>query len=191
MGRGVEGVMMRVGFFFAVGVLAALGSGVGPSTARAESSPFRLHVQGHMGSGGALDIDVPWDSDKRRSPFNFTADACDDISLERLRWAWAALRKAPEGRTVTIETRSESIRASRGGGYLVLEPRHRDGQDDHHSRVKIPDYIVNAILDHDGRLTDRDLERLVRERGKVTLVKVNSDVGGVSVWMDRTDDRHD
>ena len=72
----------------------------------------------------------------------------------------------------------------------VLEPRHPD-RDDHHSRIKIPDYIVNAILDHDGRLTDRDLERLVRERGRVTLVKINSDQGGASVWMERAGERGD
>ena len=88
---------------------------------------------------------------------------------------------------MTIETRSETIRAWRQAGQLVLEPRPDSG-DDHHSRIKIPDYIVNTILDHDGRLTDRDLERLVRERGRVTLVKVNSDAGGVTVWMDRGDD---
>lgn len=92
----------------------------------------------------------------------------------------------PEGRTVTIETRTESIRASRWAGYLVLEPQPRDGRDDHNARIEIPDYIVRTIVNSDGRLTDRDLERLVRERGKVTLVKVKSDVGGVAVWMDRS-----
>ena len=183
--------MFRVPFFLALGVLVVSGSGVGPLAAGAESSAFRLHVRGHSGSGGSLvNIDVPWDSDKAGSPFNFTAEACDDIALERLRWAWAALRRVPEGRWVTIENRSESIRASRWAGYLVLEPQRHD-RDGHHSRIKIPDYIVETVLDHDGRLAGRDLERLVRERGKVTLVKVNSDVGGVTVWLDRSGDDGD
>src|SRR5439155_4590999 len=169
--------MFRVPFFLALGVLVVSGSGVGPLAAGAESSAFRLHVRGHSGSGGSLvNINVPWDSDKAGSPFNFTADACDDVTLERLRWAWAALQSVPEGRKVTIQTDSESIRASRWAGYLVLEPR-RDDRDHHHSRIKIPDYIVNTILDQDGRLTNRDIERLVHEHGKVTLVKVSSDVG--------------
>src|SRR2546422_9207341 len=89
-------IMFRVPFFLALGVLVVSGSGVGPLAAGAESSAFRLHVRGHSGSGGSLvNIDVPWDSDKAGSPFNFTAEACDDIALERLRWAWAALRRMP------------------------------------------------------------------------------------------------
>jgi len=172
--------MRHVRFLSVAALVAALG--VGPPTAGADSSPYRLHVQGHLGSGrAAIDLDVPWESGKAGSPFNFTEGAFDDMTLERLRWAWSALQRVPEGRAVTIATRSESIRASRWAGYLVLEPL----REDHHSRIKIPDYIIEAILDNDGRLTDRDLERLVRERGKVTLVKVNSDEGGATVWMDR------
>ncbi|TMQ48714.1 MAG: hypothetical protein E6K72_12810 [Candidatus Eisenbacteria bacterium] len=177
--------MMRARFLVAMGVLVVVGCSGNPPRAGADTSPYRLHIQGHLGCGlRALEIEVPWDSDKSGSPFNFTADASDDIDLDRLRWAWAALQKLPEGRTVTFHTGSETIRASSWAGFLVLEPRHLD-RDDHHSRIKIPDYIVNAILDHDGRLTDRDLERLVRERGRVTLVKINSDQGGASVWMER------
>jgi len=63
----------------------------------------------------------------------------------------------------------------------VLEPQHN--QDDHHSRIKIPDYIVNTMVDHDGRISQRDIERLASERGKVTLVKVSSDQGDLSVWV--------
>jgi len=179
---------MRARFLLMLGVLAVLGAGKGSSTASASCHSFRLHIQGNLSSGApTLDIDVPWDSGHAGTPFDFTADACQDLALERLRWAWTALQRMPEGRTVTIETRSETIRAWRQAGYLVLEPR-RDSRDDHHSRVKIPDYTVNTILEHDGRLTDRDIERLMRERGTVTLVKVNSDVGGVAVWMDCDDD---
>jgi len=177
--------MKRARFLVAVGVLATIACLAGTPPASADPSPYRLHVQGHLGSGlKAIDIEVPWDSDHGGSPFDFTADASDDIDLARLRWAWTALQKLPEGRTLTFDTGSETIRASRRDGYLVLEPRRPD-RADHHSRIKIPDYIVNAILDNDGRLTDRDIEQLVRERGRITLVKINSDMGGGSVWLER------
>ena len=180
--------MIRAHSLLVVGVLALACAGLGPSPARACSRAYRLHVQGHLGSGGrVLDLDVPWDSNRVGSPFNFTADASEDVGLDRLRWAWSALQRMPEGQTVTIDTRSESIRAWRVAGYLVLEPHHNSQEDDHHSRIKIPDYIVNAILDNDGRLTERDIDRLARQRGKVTLVKVNSDQGGVSVWVGRAE----
>ena len=177
--------MMPARLLSVIGLLAVLASGVSPSVASADSRDYRLHVQGHLGCGRSfVDLDIPWESGGG-TPFDFTADAVDDPGLKRLLEAWTTLQRMPEGSKVTIEGRSQSIRASKSGGYLVLEPRHRDDRDDHHSRIKIPDYIVEAILDHDGQLTDRDIERLVRERGKVTLVKVNSDVGGGTVWLDR------
>ena len=180
--------MMRARFQLVLGVLVVLGAVTGSTIAGASPHSYRLHVQGRLSSGApSLDIDVPWDSNHGGTPFDFTGDACHDLALGRLRWAWATLQRMPEGRTVTIDTGSETIRAWRQAGHLVLEPRH-DTRDDHHSRIKIPDYIVNTILEHDGRLTHRDIERLARERGRITLVKVNSDVGGVTVWMDCNDD---
>ena len=165
---------------------AALGIGlVAGSSAAGDNHPYSLHVQGHLGSADHLvDIDVPWETDHGGSPFDFTSDR-DDIGFDRLRQAWIALKKMPEGRYLTIETESDSIRASRWAGYLVLEPLRGDDGDNHHSRIEIPDYIVQAIVDHDGRLTEGDIERLLHQHGKVTLVKVNSDEGDVMVWMDR------
>ncbi len=174
---------MRVTYFFAAVVLAVLGSGGGSAAAR---ESYLLHVQSHQRSGGrAVDIQVPWNARKAGTPFQFTKDSCDDVSLERLRAAWTALMAAPEGRRVTIETRSESIKAWRHRGYLMLEPRDRGRADAHPSRIAIPGYIVNTILDHDGRLTPAEVARLARERGKVTLVAVDSEEGGVTVWIDR------
>src|SRR5262249_43547975 len=118
--------------------------------------------------------------------FNFTEDDCHDMDLERLRGAWTVLQRVPEGRVVTIDNGSETIRAYRSMGELVLEP-HRESGNDHHSRIKIPDYIVNAFLDDDGRLPDDDIRRLAKDHGKITLVKVNSDLGGVTVWMNQVD----
>jgi len=173
--------MSRARFLLAVGAVALLGAGLGSSVADAGHRACRLHVEGHLASGSRmLDIDVPWDSDKGGSPFNFT-DSCNDIAFGRLARAWTKLQTMPEGRTVTIESTSESILAWRQAGYLVLEPQHN--QDDHHSRIKIPDYIVNTMVDHDGRISQRDIERLASERGKVTLVKVSSDQGDLSVWV--------
>jgi len=184
--------MTRTSYLGPIALLTALALGGAPGIAPADSNAIRLHVEGRSSSGRpVLALNLPWDTDKGGSPFNFTKDSCDDVALERLRWAWTALGRMPEGRTITIDTDNETIRAWKRGGYLVLEPQHRDGRNNHHSRVKIPDYIVETILDHDGRLSNRDVERLVRDRGKVTLVKVSSDVGGATVWMDRQRDSDD
>jgi hypothetical protein len=179
--------MIRTSLSVAVGLVTILSLSAGSAIAAADSGVLRLHLEGYSGSGKpVLDLDLPWNPDESKSPFDFTGNACGDIRLERLREAWSALQKLPEGQTVTIETRSESIRASRRAGYLVLMPSYRDDRDDHHSRMAIPDYIVNTILDHDGELSNRDVGRLVQERGKITLVKVKSDVGNMMVWIDRS-----
>jgi hypothetical protein len=184
--------MARARFLIAAAVLAIVAHPIVPSHAAAEPSPYRLHIQGHLGFGvRALDIEVPWDSSKNGSPFDFTADAADDVGLDHLRWVWSRLQTVPEGRKVNFETESETIRAWRSAGYLVLEPRPRDDGDNHHAIIRIPDYIVNTILENDGRLTNRDIERLARERGKVTIVKISSDVGGCSVWLDHAGERSD
>lgn len=165
--------------------LAASCAGPGSTPAQAGRPACLLHIQGRLGEHcRILDLAVPWKTSKGGSPFDFTADVSDDVGLDRLRRAWGALQRLPEGRAVTIEGASETIKAWRRGGYLVLEPQ-RPEQDDV-SHVKIPDYIVTTILAHDGRLTDEDIDHLVRERGKVTLVRVNSERGQLSVWVDRS-----
>jgi len=92
--------MIRASVFVSVGLLAGLSLASRPGTASAEPHALRLHVEGHLGSGGsALDLVLPWDSDEGRSPFDFTHDACDDLGLERLRWAWSELGRLPEGQS--------------------------------------------------------------------------------------------
>jgi len=178
--------MIRTNLSFAVGLVTILAMGAGGAVAAADTGALRLHVQGNTSSGKpAVDIELPWSPNVSKSPFDFNGNACEDIGLDRLRETWSALQRLPEGQTVTIETRSESIRASRRAGYLVFMPSYRDDRDNHHSRVAIPEYIVTAILDHDGELSGRDVGRLVRERGKITLVKINSDAGNLMVWIDR------
>src|SRR5262249_32510059 len=139
--------MIRASLSVAFGLLTILALSAGPAMAAADSGALRLHVEGYSGSGNpVLNLDLPWKPDESKSPFDFTGDAWNDVGLERLREAWSALQRQPEGQSVTIETRSESIRASRSAGYLVLMPSYRDDRDDHHSRMAIPDYVVSAIL---------------------------------------------
>lgn len=176
--------MIRARTFLLTGVLLACCAGFGPPPAHAGRPTYLLHIQGGLGGHGKLlDIAVPWKVSKGGSPFDFTTDVSDDVGLDHLRRTWSALQHVPEGKAVTIETSSESISAWRRGGYLVLEPQRDEDHDV--SRVKIPDYIVTTILAHDGRLTDEDIDHLVREHGKVTIVKVASEKGELSVWVDR------
>jgi hypothetical protein len=179
--------MMRSRSLVLTLALAASCAGLSPAMAHATRHGYLLHIQGRLGEGSrVLDLAVPWKTSKGGSPFDFTADVADDVGLDRLRKAWGALERLPQGQVVTIETHSETVSAWRRGGYLVLEPHRREGTDVSH--VKIPDYNVTTILAHDGRLTDEDIDHLVRERGKVTLVKVNSEKGDLSVWIDRSTD---
>ncbi len=167
--------------------LVALSTFAFPSVSSAAGrSDYTLHVRAENGDARGIDLSLPWKSSHGGSPFDFTASSGDEITIAKLRFAWAALHQIPEGQPVTITTRGDKMKATRLAGYLVLEPqppaRH------HRTRIKIPDYIVDAVLAHDGRLTDEDLDHLLTDRGKITLVKVNSSEGGVNVWIGRTSD---
>jgi hypothetical protein len=180
--------MLRPSIALAATAFAALGLGFAAAPSAAGTHRHQLHIEGALGSGEhALGLVVPWESGHGGSPFDFTGDVDHgDLGVERLRRAWTALQHLPEGQAVTIETRSEPIRATREGGYLVLEPH--PGEDLDRSRIKIPDYIVNAVIAHDGRLTNDDINGLLETRGTVTLVKIKSRKGDLSVWIDRAKD---
>lgn len=173
---------------FAVAVLAVLTAGalsINVSPAAARHAAYTLHVRAESAEGRGINFSVPWKSSHGGSPFDFTAQAThDDISTDKLRFAWAALHKLPEGQPVILTTHDGKIKASRRNGFLVLEPQPAADHD--RARIKIPDYIIDATLAHDGRLTDEDLDELVAARGKITLVKVSSTDGGVNVWIGRS-----
>jgi len=176
--------MIRAPRFVLVTLLVACCAGLLPAAAQAGRSRYLLHIQGRLGEHAhLLDLAIPWKPDKGGSPFDFTTDVSDAVTLDRLRKTWSALQRVPEGTEVEVQTSSEKLSAWKRGGYLVLEPHRAEGGG--LTRVKIPDYIVNTILAHDGRLTDEDIDHLARERGKVTIVRVISEKGELSVWVDK------
>jgi hypothetical protein len=155
-------------------------------TAHAAAAPahYLLHLRIAAGEHDHLvDLAVPWEREHGGSPFDFTDSGKDKVGVERLRAAWTALHRLPEGQSVTINEDGDLTRASRRGGYLVLEPKDRDNDGD--ARIRIPDGIVEALLRRDGRLDDADIEALLERHGKVTLVSIVSRKGGVDVWIER------
>ncbi len=179
--------MSRSRLFLPLAALAATVAACAPSAAWAgrHHSDYTLHVRAEDANGHGVNLSVPWKSSHGGSPFDFTAKATgDDVDTAKLRWAWATLKQLPEGQPVVITTKHDKIKATRRAGFLVLEPQPAAAHD--RARIKIPDYIIEATLAHDGRLTDEDLNDLVVARGKINLVKVTSDDGGVNVWIGRT-----
>ncbi len=148
---------------------------------------YLLHLKisdGHRGKG--VDIAMPWDVSKGSSPFDFVADTHDRPEMDRLRAAWSMLARMPEGRTVVIHSENGRTRAWRRDGQLVLEPL----DDDRHpgTRIRIPAPVVEAVLRRDGRLRTDDLAAILRERGEIGLVDVDSEDARVRVWIDRDED---
>ena len=176
--------MARLAILPALVVLVLVGAGLGPSTAAAHPQAYRLHVEGHVPFVRVpVDIDVPWDADKDASPLDFTDGAMDRSGIDCLGRTWSALQRRPEGESVTIETDDETIRAWREPGYLVLEPHHRGRVEWTRTRVSLPDPIVEAMLAHDGKLSERDIARLASGRDRLPLVKVKSGSGDLFVWV--------
>ncbi len=165
---------------------AALVSVTAPRPALARSE-YLVHVD-IAGQDKSLNVALPWTRNHGGSPFDFTDDHDSDVSLERLRWAWTTLRRLPEGEAVTITRRGEVTRLTRERGFLAIEKQHSRERDHDHGRVLVPDYIVETVLRNDGRLGSDDIESLLERRGRVVLVKVEGDEGGVNVWIGRNDD---
>ncbi len=163
---------------------AALVSVTAPKPAQARSE-YLIHVD-VAGEDKSLNVALPWSRDHGGSPFDFTDDHDSDLSLERLRWAWRTLRRLPEGEAVTVTKRGEVTRLTRERGFLVIEQQHPRDRD--HGRVLVPDYIVETVIRNDGRLGSDDIEALLERRGRVVLVKVEGEEGGVNVWIGRNDD---
>ncbi len=173
----------------ALAAILLLGSfvvAVAPRPALARSA-YLVHVDiASEDHDKSLSFALPWERDHGGSPFDFTKDRDSDLSLERLRWAWATLKRSPEGEAVTISRRGERTRLTRERGFLVIqqvEPR-----DERHGRVLIPDYIVETVIRGDGRLTHGDLTDLLARRDRVVLVKVDSEDGAVAVWIGPNED---
>ena len=163
---------------------AALVSVTAPRPALARSE-YLIHVD-IAGQEKSLNVALPWTRDHGGSPFDFTVDRDSDLSMERLRWAWGALRRLPEGEAVTVTKRGEVTRLTRQQGYLVIEDQRSRDRD--HGRVHVPDYIVETVIRNDGRLTGADLESLLARRDRVVLVKVEGEDGRVNVWIGRNDE---
>ena len=79
-----------------------------------------------------------------------------------------------------------SASAWRRDGQLVLEPLDDASHDG--TRIRIPAPVIEAVLRRDGRLRTDDLALILRERGRIGLVDVDSPDSRVRVWIGREDD---
>ena len=148
---------------------------------------YLLHLKisdAHRGKG--VDVALPWDLSNGSSPFDFVSDSNDRPEIERLRAAWSMLSRMPEGRSVVIHSERGRTRAWRRDGQLVLEPL--DDASHEGTRIRIPAPVIEAVLRRDGRLRTDDLAAILRDRGQIGLVDVDSPDSRVRVWIGREDD---
>lgn len=145
---------------------------------------YSLRLKVARAGGQSVDLAMPWDFVRGSSPFDFVDGSNDRRGIQRLRAAWEMLSRMPDDRSVVIHAEGERTRAWKHDGALVLEPL----DDESHARIRIPAGIVEAVLRHDGRLRTSDIDELLRRRGEIALVDVESDDSRVSVRIDREDD---
>ena len=175
---------------FASALVLVLALALAAAASASARHPYLLHlkIEGSK-PGKSVDVALPWTRGHGGSPFDFSVDHDSDLSVERLRWAWTALQRLPEGETVTITRDGEKTRLSRRAGFLVIEPQPPGDHD--HARVRIPGEIVEIVIRRNGRFDDRDVESLLARRDRIDLVRVDSDDARVHVWIGREDDSID
>lgn len=107
-----------------------------------------------------------------------------DMDAARLREIWSAVREAPDGEFVTVESRHENVRVARSGGYLLVRVDEHDG-DREQVDIKVPVTVVDALLSGTGEELNvvAALEALSAHGGG-DLVSVTSDDSQVRIWVD-------
>jgi hypothetical protein len=161
----------------------ALAGIVFAQAAFASSSDLVLHVHiDNAQKGKGITIEVPWNPKEGAEPLHF---AGDDVTINgaELRAIWRQLKAAPEGTTITVKKRGETVRATRSGDYLVLKSLSRH---DKRVTVKLPSVVVDAVLsEKGGRVSEKQIAEGVARNGAFELVKVETEDTRVRVWIDR------
>ncbi len=147
---------------------------------------YYLHIRAKEGGKNGVDIAFPWTPSKGGHPLSFAKDHLDVNDVD-VREVWRTLRSHPEGYVVTLRDRKETTRVTREGGYCTfrVNPRH------HEERVivRVPEMVMDAITaTDDAEITERDVARLVRAKGRLDLVLVDSGRDRVRVWIDTEDE---
>jgi hypothetical protein len=107
-----------------------------------------------------------------------------DMDAARLRAIWAAVREAPDGEFVTVESRRESVRVARAKDHLLIKVDERDdgGED---VEISLPVTVVDALLSGEGdELNLVAALRALGDHGEGELVSVKSDDSHVRIWVD-------
>lgn len=155
------------------------------AAAEAGKSPFYVHVRTKENGKHGVDLAFPW-TPKLSSPLHFTQGTID-VDDAHLRDVWRTLRAQPEGYVVTLHDHGEAMRVTREGGYCTfrVSPRHHDKR----VIVRVPEYVMETLVgDTATLLSEKDIARVVRERGRVDLVLVDSGDEHVRVWIDQQDE---
>lgn len=109
-----------------------------------------------------------------------------EMDAARLRAIWSAVREAPDGEFVTVESRREDVRVARVDGYIVIKvDEHCDGGDQ--VDIRVPLTVVDALLSGDGEEIDLSAAlRALSDHGDGELVTVNDEESQVRIWVDST-----
>jgi len=108
----------------------------------------------------------------------------DDVDLRAI---LEAVRKAPDGEFVTVESKKENVRVAKKAGFMLIEVRDSHGDADRIEKVdvKVPMSVMDAMVTSGAKELDvLAALRALSEYDQGDLVTVQDGHDTVRVWID-------
>jgi hypothetical protein len=104
-----------------------------------------------------------------------------------LRAFWTKVRAANIDEFFTVEAENCHVRGWREAGMFrlsVVSSEGTDAGDTKNVEIRVPEKLMDLVLDTDGNVTPADVVEAIRNAGPMTLVDVKSDGDSVRIWVE-------
>lgn len=108
-----------------------------------------------------------------------------NIKPEQLRAVWQSLKSTRDMEFVTIESRDETVRVAKSGGFLVMKVNDAGRKKSEKVDIKMPMEVVDALLQApEGQLNVKAALQALVNFGSGDLVQVTDGESQVRIWID-------
>ena len=175
--------------------IAAVLLAAGGLTARPSDRWLHVRVDDQDAEGERVRVNIPLELAEKVIPcihsgrlYSGKVRIDKEIGDVDLRSLMNAVRSAPDGEFVTVESREENVRVAKQAGVLLVKVREKPGSRERASQtvdVKVPFPVVEALLSSGTNELDITAAlRSLRTAGDTELVSVRDGAEKVHIWLD-------
>jgi hypothetical protein len=164
-------------------------------TARAADRWLHVRVDDQDTEGERVRVNIPLELAERVVPcihsgrlYSGKVKIEGELGDVDIRSLMDAVRSAPDGEFVTVESREENVRVAKKGGVLLVKVREKRGAREKSPQtvdVKVPFRVVEALVSSGTNELDITAAlRTLKTSGDTDLVSVNDGAQTVHIWLD-------